>query len=42
MDADRSAYVRRCDQREWHDPLLYHLQLDTAVVDVPEATRPLS
>jgi cytidylate kinase len=37
MDADRMGYVRRYYHRDWHDPLLYHLQINTGAIALPEA-----
>ena len=39
MDAERIFYVRHYHERDWHDPLLYHLQVNTAALDIDEATR---
>lgn len=39
MDDERMFYVRRYYQRDWHDPLLYHLQLNTGALSVAEASR---
>ena len=38
-DADRQHYVRRYYQREWTDPCLYSLQLNTARVPVETAAE---
>jgi cytidylate kinase len=37
MDQGREAYVRRYHHVEWRDPLLYHLQINTGRVSIPEA-----
>ena len=38
VDADRAAYVRRYFHADWRDPLLFHVQLNTGLVTIPEAT----
>jgi len=37
IDADRAAYSLRYYHREWRDPLLYHVVIDTARVSIAEA-----
>jgi cytidylate kinase len=37
MDAERVAYVRRYFGRDWHDPLLYDLQVNTRAIGIAEA-----
>lgn len=39
MDGDRHGYIRRYYHRDWHDPLLYHLQLNTGAITIAEAER---
>lgn len=39
-DADRAAYVKRHYARDWRDPCLYHLQLNTAFY-TPDAAADL-
>ncbi|MES2359002.1 MAG: cytidylate kinase-like family protein [Gemmatimonadota bacterium] len=39
IDADRAAYSQRYYHREWHDPLLYHVVIDTGRVSVAEAAK---
>ena len=39
MDADRIAYIRRYYHRDWHDPLLYHLQINTGAVPLSQAAE---
>jgi len=39
MDADRAAYVRRYHQRDWRDPLLYDLEINTGRVTIEEAAE---
>ncbi len=37
VDADRAAYSQRYYHREWRDPLLYHVVIDTGRVSIDEA-----
>lgn len=37
MDQDRAAYVRRYYRSDWHDALLYDLQLNTGRISIDEA-----
>ena len=37
IDADRAAYSQRYYHREWRDPLLYHVVIDTGRVSIHEA-----
>jgi cytidylate kinase len=37
IDADRAAYAQRYYHREWRDPLLYHVIIDTGRVSIDEA-----
>lgn len=37
MDADRAAYVRRYYHRDWRDPLLYDIQLNTGKITIDRA-----
>jgi cytidylate kinase len=37
LDADRTAYVREYFDRDVRDPLLYHVQINTGLVDIREA-----
>lgn len=37
IDADRAAYAQRYYHREWRDPLLYHVVIDTGRVSIHEA-----
>jgi len=37
IDADRSAYAERYYHREWRDPLLYHVLINTGRVAIPDA-----
>jgi cytidylate kinase len=39
MDDERVFYVRHYYHRDWHDPLLYHLQLNTGALSLAEASR---
>jgi cytidylate kinase len=39
MDDDRAHYVREFYGRDVRDPLLYHLQINTGVIDMEEAVR---
>jgi cytidylate kinase len=38
-DADRTRYIRENFGREWLNPTLYHLCIDTGRVGIPEAAR---
>ena len=38
-DADRAAYLRRHYGRDWTDPALYHLQMNTAYFGADEAAE---
>jgi cytidylate kinase len=37
VDADRASYVRRYFRADWQDPLLFHVQLNTGLVEIAEA-----
>ena len=39
IDADRAAYAQRYYHREWGDPLLYHVVIDTGRVSIAEAVK---
>lgn len=39
VDADRAAYAHRYYHREWGDPLLYHVVIDTGRVSIAEAVK---
>lgn len=39
VDGDRGRYVQRYYQRDWRDPLLYDLQLNTGRIAVDEAAE---
>lgn len=39
MDAERVYYVRHYHARDWHDPLLYHLQVNTAALGIAAVAR---
>jgi cytidylate kinase len=39
MDEERDFYVRHYYQRDWRDPLLYHLQINTGGLSVTETVR---
>ena len=39
LDADRARYVREHYGRDVHDPLLYHLQINTGTVSLDQAVR---
>jgi hypothetical protein len=41
-DRVRSAYVRRLYDRDWDDPALYHLVLDSTVIDTGSCARLLA
>ena len=39
MDADRASYVRRYFGRDWRDPLLYDVQLNTGSLGLEESAQ---